>query len=78
LWNREQNKRGMSEELVVVKTFSFRAEADIAQLLLSSAGIESTIKGGDAGGWAPHHAAQGISVLVDAELLEDAKEALKG
>ena len=68
----------MSEELVPVKTFAFRAEAEIAQLLLSSAGIESVLEEGGEPDQSRLSHQRGIKVLVEPSLLDDANEALQG
>jgi putative signal transducing protein len=50
----ERYNRGMSEsDLVVVRTFTDRIEADLASSALDAAGIESMVRGDDAGGTQP-------------------------
>jgi hypothetical protein len=71
----------MNADLVPVRTFSYRHEAERAQQLLQSAGIASIVRGDDASGWVPHIAfgTGGMTLLVNpadfeeaATLLEDA------
>ena len=44
----------MDSELIAVRTFSYRPEAERAQGILEASGIPSHIRGGDASGWLPH------------------------
>jgi hypothetical protein len=61
------------EVLVVVRRFSDRVEAELAQGALEAAGIESMVRSDDAGGMRPAMAfSNGAEVLVRAE---DAAEA---
>lgn len=71
----------MNSRLVSIKGFggfAARADAERAQQLLRSAGIESIICGDDAGGWAPHIglATGGIELRVKADESENAKQIL--
>ena len=62
-------------ELVAVSTFQLDAEAQIAKGILDEAGIESMIRSDNAGGMYP--ALAGVELLVRAEDLEKATEALR-
>jgi hypothetical protein len=64
----------MNGELVSLKTFPYRHEAENAQQILETAGIPSMLSGDDASGWAPHVglASGGIKLLVNREDLEQA------
>ena len=61
-------------ELVSVASFRLVAEAEIAQGILDEVGIESMIRSDNAGGMYP--AMAGVDLLVRAEDLEEANEAL--
>jgi hypothetical protein len=61
-------------ELVSVASFRLVAEAEIAQGILDDVGIESMIRSDNAGGMYP--AMAGVDLLVRAEDLEEATEAL--
>ena len=64
-------------DLVVVRTFSDRIDADLAQSALGAAGIESMIRGDDAGGVQPGlWASAGVAVLVREEDATNAREIL--
>ena len=64
-------------ELVVVRTFSDRIEADLAQSALEAAGIESMIRGDDAGGLQPGlWVGTGVDLLVREEDAVNAGEIL--
>jgi hypothetical protein len=66
-------------ELVIVRTFHDRIEADLAQSALEAAGIESMIRGDDAGGTQPGlWASEGVDVLVREEDATAAREILEG
>ena len=61
------------DELVVVRTFLDRLEAELAQGALEAAGIESMVRSDDAGGMRPAMTfSNGAELLVRAE---DAREA---
>ena len=65
-------------ELVVVRTFYDRIEADLAQSALEAAGIESMVRGDDAGGLQPGlWKSEGVQVLVRAEDARQAAEVLE-
>jgi hypothetical protein len=70
----------MNSDLVSIKTFSFRPEAERAQQLLESAGIASILSGDDASGWAPHigFASGGITLSVMRADGEQAQTILEG
>ena len=64
-------------ELVVVRTFNDRIEAELAQSALEAAGIESMVRGDDAGGTQPGlWASEGVAVLVREEDAIAAREIL--
>ncbi len=64
-------------ELVVVRTFNDRIEAELAQSALEAAGIESMVRGDDAGGTQPGlWASEGVAVLVRDEDAIAAREIL--
>ena len=64
-------------ELVVVRTFNDRIEAELAQSALEAAGIESMVRGDDAGGTQPGlWASEGVAVLVREEDAVAAREIL--
>ena len=65
----------MKAELVAVSTFPSDADALIAKGVLDEVGIESMIRSDNAGGMYP--ALAGVELLVRAEDLERAKEALQ-
>ena len=63
-------------ELVVIRTFLTRVDADLAKTALDAAGIESMVRSDDAGGLRPHLWMGGIAVLVRAEDVERAEAVL--
>jgi hypothetical protein len=64
-------------ELVVVRTFNDRIEAELAQSALEAAGIESMLQTDDAGGLQPGLAlTNGVGLFVRAEDLSAAAEVL--
>jgi hypothetical protein len=64
-------------DLVVVKTFLNRFEADVAKSALDAADIQSLVRPDDAGGMEPGlWVGNGIEVLVSAEDAERAQEVL--
>ena len=64
-------------DLVVVKTFLNRFEADVAKSALDAADIESLVRPDDAGGMEPGlWVGNGIELLVRAEDAERAEEIL--
>jgi hypothetical protein len=67
-------------DLVALKTFSYRHEAERAQQQLEAAGIPSIVSGDDASGWAPHlgFGTGGISLAVNRADYEQARAILEG
>ena len=64
-------------DLVVVRTFNDRIEADLAQSALEAAGIESMVRGDDAGGVQPGlWTSMGVDLLVREEDAINAREIL--
>ena len=68
----------MAEDvLLVVRTFTDRIEAELAQGALEAAGIESMVRSDDAGGTRPAMAfTNGAELLVRAEDLQEAEDVL--
>jgi hypothetical protein len=64
------------EELVTVRTFPGRIEAEMAQGVLEGAGIESIVLADDAGGQYANVWLTGVRLLVHVEDAERAKEVL--
>ena len=57
--------RGRSEDLVVVRTYSYRPEAELARSALEANGIEATVEADDCGGQRPLLGANiGVKLLV--------------
>ena len=68
----------MAGEFVVVRTFSYRQEAELAQGALHAAGIESMLRSDDAGGLRPGLAfANGVDLIVRADDAEAAREIIE-
>jgi hypothetical protein len=64
----------MSEDSVLLKTYSSRQEAEFAQQFLKSSDILSRMADDDGGGWSPHvGAAAGFSLFVLQSDFERAK-----
>jgi Putative prokaryotic signal transducing protein len=64
-------------ELVVVRTFNDRFEAQLAQSALQAAEIESMVRSDDAGGLRPHMALlTGVELLVRSEDAQAARQIL--
>ena len=65
-------------ELVVIRSFSSRPEADLAKSALEAAGIESLIRADSAGEQRPAMAwgAEGFQVIVRSDDAEAAREIL--
>jgi hypothetical protein len=63
-------------ELVVVRTFMNRIDADLAHSALEAADIESTIVDDDGGGTQPELWQRGVTLLVRAEDAARAEEIL--
>lgn len=62
---------------VLLRTYRFRHEADLARALLDAAGIRSVLVGDDAGGMGPHiMSANPIRLFVAAEAAADAEDVL--
>jgi len=69
----------MSDEPVVVKTFSNETEAEMAQQILDDAGVRAFIFKDDAGGMEPQlQATGGVRLMVSAKDAERVREILKG
>jgi hypothetical protein len=64
--------------LIPIGTFPTRGEAEIAQGLLASAGIESSLSADDAGGAYPFELSGGAQLLVDEDDVAAASELLSG
>jgi putative signal transducing protein len=64
--------------LIPIRTFASRSEAELAQGLLASAGIASTLSSDDAGGAYPFDLSGGAQLLVDEDDFETASELLTG
>ncbi|UCC94764.1 MAG: DUF2007 domain-containing protein [Candidatus Omnitrophota bacterium] len=69
-------------ELVVIKTFPYRHDAELARGLLESEGIKAIISADDQAGYAPHllstRGKKGMArLLVKKEDIEKAQEILK-
>jgi hypothetical protein len=62
--------------LIVIRTFTTRSDAEIAQGLLASAGIASSVSSDDAGGAYPFDLSGGAQLLVDEDDVEAASELL--
>jgi len=68
----------MPEDFVVVHTFSYRQEAELAQGALHAAGIESMVRSDDAGGLRPGMAfANGVDLIVRAGDADAAREIIE-
>ena len=67
--------RGRSEDLVVVRTYSYRPEAELALSALEANGIEAMVEADDCGGQRPLLGANiGVKLLVrrpDADLASE-------
>jgi hypothetical protein len=63
-------------ELVVVRTFKNRIDAELAHSALEAAEIESTIVDDDGGGTQPELWLRGVTVVVRAEDAATAREIL--
>jgi hypothetical protein len=67
------------DALVVVQTFSYRFEADLAKSALDAAEIDAMVRSDDAGGLRPAMSmTNGVELLVRREDLARASEILKG
>ena len=67
-----------TEDLVVVDTFTFRRQAEMAHSVLEAFGIESMISADDLGGeGVGADLDEGVRLLVRAEDLDRARDALK-
>jgi Putative prokaryotic signal transducing protein len=62
--------------LIPVRTFATRSEAEVAQGLLASAGIDSSLSSDDAGGAYPFDLSGGAQLFVDEKDVEAASELL--
>ena len=63
---------------IPIATFATRTEAEIAQGLLESAGIEASVSADDAGGAFPFALAGGVHLLVDEADAAAASDLLAG
>jgi len=64
-------------DLVVIRRFPDRIEADLARSALEAAGIESLVRADDMGGTRPHMwVSEGVDLVVRAENLAAAREVL--
>ena len=67
------------DELVTIRTFGSRAEADLARSFLEAFGIECVVAADDCGGQRPALLmGRGVRLLGRSEDLERAEEALSG
>jgi len=65
-------------DLVSIRTFLHRHEAELAKGLLNEKGIEAVISADDLGTWRPHLSfGTGVQLLVKKEDVEEAQEALR-
>ena len=64
------------DELVVIRTYLNRIDAELARSALDAAGLESMIRSDDAGGQRPHLWLGGVALLVRAEDVERAESVL--
>ena len=62
--------------LIVIRTFTTRSDAELAQGLLASAGIASSLSSDDAGGAYPFDLSGGAQLLVAESDVEVASELL--
>jgi hypothetical protein len=64
----------MSGELVTIKTFVYRHEAEMAQSFLKAYGIPSMVSADDCGGWNPYLVplTGGACLMVRRDCAEDA------
>ena len=68
----------MSDEPIVVKTFSNETEAEMAQQLLDGAGVRAFVFKDDAGGMEPQlQASGGVRLMVRATDAERARDVIK-
>ena len=66
----------MTGRAIPIGTFATRSEAEIAQGLLASAGIDASVSSDDAGGAYPFDLSGGALLLVDEDDAEAASELL--
>lgn len=64
-------------DLVCIKNFNTRIDAELIKGLLETNGINSFISSDDMGGVGPHIAASGVKLMVAPEDAEKAKEMLR-
>jgi len=68
----------MSEEVVVIKTFSSETEATMAQQVLQESGVRSFVLKDDAGGMEPHlQRTAGVRLVINRADIERASEILR-
>jgi hypothetical protein len=65
-------------ELVVVKTFLNRIDADLAKGALEANGIEASVRADDLGGTRPAFWMGGVQLVVRADDVEAANAVLRG
>lgn len=67
------------DDLKIVKTYSSRAEAEVAKALLDANKIPAEVSADDAGGMFPRiqFSATGVALLVSSKDLKKAEELLK-
>jgi hypothetical protein len=67
----------MSDDLVVVRSFSNQFDADVAKSALDASGIDSVVQADDAGGMEPGlWPGRGVQLLVRAEDAKRARQVL--
>lgn len=68
----------MSEEVVVIKTFSNEIDATMAQQVLQESGVRAFVFKDDAGGMEPHlQLTGGVRLVINRADLERASEILR-
>jgi len=67
------------DDLITIRLFYYKHEAELAKEILSKQGIESIIKADDCGGMRPHLTlgTAGVQLLIKKEDFERAKEILE-
>ena len=66
-----------ADTLQVVRTYATTLEAELAKSFLESSGMKALVSADDCGGMRPHLQAKGVALLVHAEDLEAAADALE-
>lgn len=69
----------MNSDIILVRTLSYRPEAERARQVLVAAGICSVVSGDDASGWAPHigFATGGTALFLNQVDLEQSERLLQ-